>query len=107
MIYVDTSGEWSLADLAHFVEPVEISDANGKLIGLFVPANLERGKELYDKAATLFDPAELDRIEATEQTGRSLQEILTHLKSLESDGQRVVPETGAGMGVGKGECATP
>ena len=30
-----------------FLEPAEFSDIGGRLLGHFVPANLERGKELY------------------------------------------------------------
>ena len=51
MIHLTADDTTLLKDLALFVEPVEISDADGKLVGLFVPASLERGKELYASLA--------------------------------------------------------
>jgi hypothetical protein len=68
-----------------FVEPVEIYDAAGKFIGLFVPANLDRGKKIYADATGFRNQTELDRIEATATGGRSTQEVLARLNAMSSD----------------------
>jgi hypothetical protein len=79
MIHLTADDEMLLKDLGLFVEPVEITDAGGKLLGLFVPANLERGKQIYAQAAARTDLAEIERRERTETTGRSTQEVLERL----------------------------
>src|SRR5581483_666410 len=61
MIQVTTGSKWTLSDLASFYEPVEIRDGQGKLLGLFVPANLERCDQLYARTASPHDRAEIDR----------------------------------------------
>ena len=55
---------WTVEDLALLYDPVEIEDSHGKLIGVFVPANLERCREEYARQWALVDEAELDRREA-------------------------------------------
>jgi hypothetical protein len=84
-----------LKDLALFVEPVEISDATGKLLGLFVPANLERGKQLYAAAAARLDHAELDRRRQSPEPGLTHAEMMAHLEALQAECQR---RRAAGLG---------
>ena len=63
MVYITLHPDevWTLDDLGRLVEPAEISDANGRLLGIFVPANLERGKRLYAESASKIDAAEIQR----------------------------------------------
>jgi hypothetical protein len=86
MIQLTADDNSLLKDLGSFVEPVEILDSNGRLLGLFVPANLERGKRLYEELDARTDWEELDRRERAEAgKGRSLLEVFEHLKSLTGD----------------------
>src|SRR5689334_17472060 len=86
MIHVIADDSRLLKDLGRFIEPVEVSDANGKLLGLFVPANLERGKQLYEEAAARIDWAEIDRRAASEAgQGVPLWQVFEHLKTLTTD----------------------
>jgi hypothetical protein len=50
-----------LKDVGLLLEPVEIYDATGKLLGLFVPANLERGMQMEQQAQTEIDWEEIER----------------------------------------------
>jgi len=87
MIHVTADNTLMVKDLAAFIEPVEISDATGRLVGLFVPANLEHGKQLYARLAPQIDLQEIQRRIATQKNGRSLREIFEHLKTLTNDPQ--------------------
>jgi hypothetical protein len=75
-----------LKDLGRFIEPVEVYDACGKMLGLFVPANLERGKQLYEESVAKKDWAEIDR-RAAEGKGKGvpLWRVFEHLKTLTTD----------------------
>ena|SRR5260370_6057242 len=85
MIYLQADDETLLKDLSLFVEPVEISDANGQLLGLFVPANLERGKQLYARAIEGTDWAEMERRGASGEKGKPLWQVYEHLLTLTDD----------------------
>ena len=77
-----------LKDVGLFVEPVEVYDTDGKFLGLFVPANLERGKELYAQAAAQIDWAEIEgRRQSGEETYPS-ETVLERLKLLEAEAER-------------------
>ena len=80
MIRLTADSDFQLKDLARFVYPVEISDADGKLIGLFVPANLERGKQIYERLATNLDRAEIARRIVEEKPGQGWQELLKRMR---------------------------
>jgi hypothetical protein len=85
MIPLQAGEDLRVLDLAMFVEPVEISDPAGKLIGLFVPANLERGKQLYQEAIAT---AELAGPQVKDQQVRrssTTKEVFEHLLSLTED----------------------
>jgi hypothetical protein len=108
MVCLQVDDGWSLADLAHLVEPVEIVAADGKLIGLFVPANLERGREIYAHLAATTDAAELERRASSGARCFTSEEVAAHLLALERNGpaasgtarsQEDRPE--------QNECATP
>lgn len=59
----------------------EIHDANGQLLGLYVP--LRATKEAYARAVAQFDPEVSLRRLQSGQRGYTLSEVLAHLKSLE------------------------
>jgi lipase chaperone LimK len=77
-----------LKDMGMFVEPVEVYDAAGKLLGLFVPANLERGKELQARAAAQVDWAEIERRQQSDETGDPFEAVQERLQLLEAEVQR-------------------
>jgi hypothetical protein len=81
MVIMRMNGEWQLEDLGAFVELVEIYDATGKFLGLFVPANMERGKELYAQGDALHDPAETERSLNEDPSPRLLSEVIAELKA--------------------------
>jgi hypothetical protein len=79
MVVIKIDGEWRVEDLGAFVEPVEIYDANEKFLGLFVPANLERGKELYVQAIAKFAAKETSPRPADGKPPRLHSEVIAEL----------------------------
>ena len=77
-----------LKDVGLFIEPVEIYDAAGKFLGLFVPANLERGKEIYARAAAQIDRAEIERRKQAYKPGVPLRDTLARLQKVEAELER-------------------
>jgi hypothetical protein len=77
-----------IKELATCVEPVEIRDVNGKLLGLFIPANLERAEQLRAEALARIDLAELERRKQSKGPRHTLQEGLTWLGRLEDEMER-------------------
>jgi len=73
-----------LARLRDVAEPVELRDADGNVIGQFTPVRSTEEQALYEKARSLFDPAELDR-RLREQQGKgvSLNELWDRLAAEE------------------------
>ncbi len=47
--------------LRGILETVELRDASGKVLGHFTPSISAEERALYEKAKTLFDPAEVER----------------------------------------------
>lgn len=84
MAHVTAHSGLSLRDLGHFVEPVEINDVDGKLLGLFVPANLERTKQLYARPSKI-DPAEVARRKQLNRPGYTTEQVFRHLLSITTD----------------------
>jgi hypothetical protein len=74
-----------LKDVGMFVEPVEVYDTNSKLLGLFVPANLERAKEMAAQAAARIDWAEIERRRQNSDQGEPLQVTLARIRMLEQE----------------------
>ncbi len=81
MIHLTIDDAWLVKDLATLHDTVEIWDANGKLIGVFVPGNLERIKRVYAEAIARTDFAELDRRAAEPGPRRAPSEILRELEA--------------------------
>jgi hypothetical protein len=77
-----------LRDVSLFIEPVEVYDTAGKLLGLFVPANLERGKRLYDEAVARIDWAEIERRRTSDEEAYPLEEVRHRLQALEGERER-------------------
>jgi hypothetical protein len=86
MVRITAEDDLWMKDLARLVEPVEISDLNGTLLGVFVPADRERKKRLSTEAAARIDHAELERRKASERgKGRTTREVFEYLLTLASD----------------------
>jgi len=69
--------------LAGIVEPVEIRDPDGKVMGTYTPVLSPEDQEAYRQAAAMFDPEELDRIEKAGGPYYTTAEVLAYLESLE------------------------
>jgi hypothetical protein len=78
-----TADQALLERLSGIVEPVEIRDASGKVMGTYTPVLSPEEQEAYRQAAELFDPAELDRIEQTEQRWHTIEDIRRRFDDLE------------------------
>ncbi|HBI42521.1 MAG TPA: hypothetical protein DDY78_06640 [Planctomycetales bacterium] len=77
-----TADQPLLDRLAGVMGPVEIRDADGKVLGRYTPVFADE-KEVHERAAKYFDLAEAERIAATEREGYSIEEVMQHLHSLE------------------------
>jgi hypothetical protein len=62
-------------------EPIEVYDVTGKkLLGIFIPANMERCKRVYEEAIARTDFEELKRREAEPGPYRTLREVIEELR---------------------------
>ncbi len=85
MIQVTTNDKTLLRELTVFVEPVEINDAEGNIVGVFVPAYLQRAKRLYEQPSKSIDLAELDRRAAFKGKCKTTREVFEGLLELTTD----------------------
>ena len=85
MIHVTADGSVALKDLGQFLEPVEISDTNGKLIGLFVPANLERARQFTNGTESDEVMAEIERRAQANEDCFTTKQVFEHLLALTED----------------------
>ena len=108
MLTLTADDELLAKDLSRFVEPVELCDTEGKLIGLFVPGNLERGKQIYAELARRRDQAEIERRKADARPGRTTQEVFRELEAALPNAPRngATPATPT-PSTEEGECVTP
>ena len=81
-----TADDGLISRLRGIMEPVEIRDANGNVLGHFTPVVPPEVQALYDKADALFDLEEAKRDAAAKQPGFSLQEVMRFIRSLEKEG---------------------
>ena len=88
MIALTTDDVTLLKELAFFIEPVEVYDAQGKLLGLFVPANLEKGKEMLARARAQIDWAEIERIRQSGEQADPWEVVKERLRLLELEAER-------------------
>ena len=75
-----------LERLEGIMEPVEIRDPDGRVLGAFTPALSPEEAEAYRKAAELFDPAELDRIEREGGPVYTIEQVWEYIHSMEKPG---------------------
>lgn len=70
------------------VEPVEIRDSEGHVLGHYTPVASSKEAALYAKARALFDPEEIKRRKdrSRGEKGHSFDEVMRHLRTLESKG---------------------
>ena len=94
-------------DLARFVDPVEIYDVHGKLLGLFVPANLERGKHLYAQLSESLDRAEMARRKAETKPGHGWQELIKKFQAAKSEDRENRVDVIRSSTAETGTCRTP
>lgn len=85
-MYHLTADQELLERLAGIMEPAEIRDANGKVIGRFTPVFADE-KEKNDRAAKYFDLAEAERILAEDRgPGLPLAEVWKRIHAGEIQG---------------------
>jgi hypothetical protein len=70
------------AVLASLRDQAEIRDMAGNLLGYFTPRQLEE-ELLYQRAEEVFNPEEVERQLKEQQTGSTLEQVMSHLHSLE------------------------
>jgi len=76
-----------LARLRGMLEPVEVRDPSGHVLGHYMPTVSPEIREMYEKTKGLFDLEEAERILAAEKDkGRPLQEILRELEATNQKG---------------------
>jgi hypothetical protein len=80
-----TADESMLARLRGIVEPVEIRDPDGNVLGQYTPIVSSEKQALYAKALKLFDLEEAKRVAAMKGQGYTLAEVKQHLQSLAQD----------------------
>jgi hypothetical protein len=85
-VYADDSGR--VKNLGLFFEPVEIWDASGKLLGVFVPANMERCKQQQAEFVASIDWAEIHRRQQDPGPREPLERTLLHLKQVDQESER-------------------
>ncbi len=66
------------------LEPTEIRDGKGKLLGVFTPQVSAELRAQYEKAKELFDLDEAQHIAATEREGLPLAEVWKRIHAHES-----------------------
>jgi hypothetical protein len=82
-----TADELWLSRLRGVIEPVEIRDPSGKLLGHYTPALTPEEVARRTKIKSLFDLEEAERTLATQRDqGRPLADILRDLRATESKG---------------------
>lgn len=77
------ASEAMLQQLRALTQPVDIVDAEGKVLGRYTPVTSSEKEEQYREAMTLFDPKELERLAQTKQPGYTIDQVMEHLRSLE------------------------
>jgi hypothetical protein len=80
-----TADQPLLERLGGILEPVEIRDPNGKVLGLYTPA-LPDEKEANARATDYFDLAEAERTLTEPTQGSSLQDVWQRIRAVESQG---------------------
>jgi len=79
-----TADESMAAQLRGTMNPVEIRDENGKVLGQFVPRLTPEQAALFARLKEPFDLDEADRSAAEPGPGKTTAEVLEYLKTLGS-----------------------
>ncbi|HJT77069.1 MAG TPA: hypothetical protein VJ739_07675 [Gemmataceae bacterium] len=70
--------------LGGIVEPIEIRDTDGRVLGVYTPVLTPEEQAFYARVHELFDMDEIDRIEREERgQGRPLAELWERLRESE------------------------
>ena len=77
-----TADQELLERLAGLMEPVEIRDPSGKVLGRYTPVFADE-KDAEERAAKYFDLAAAERALAEDPKGCSLAEVWEHIRALE------------------------
>jgi hypothetical protein len=77
-----------LQDLALCIEPAEIYDGQGRFLGLFVPANLERVKKKYAELLAMVERDGITRQSADPRKIVPHELVLARLKALNEESLR-------------------
>ena len=75
-VTADTSLQQSLVSVSGLTE---VRDSEGTLLGYFSPVR-QKLAEAYVQAAAHFDPVEMQRRKASNETGRSTREVLDRFR---------------------------
>lgn len=78
MIFLTIDAEFC-DHLRGVLETVELCDASGKVLGHFTPLISAEERALYEKAKTLFDPAEIQRRLAETEKRVPHEEVMRRL----------------------------
>ena len=92
-----------LSVLALAVEPVEILDGNGVLLGTFTPTDLDRGRTLYEKAQALFASKEKTAQSVPADQCKTTAEVLKRLREL-APVSPIAMDPSAEVPAGRTEC---
>src|SRR5262249_32852165 len=88
MVALTADDTMLLKDVGLFIEPVEVYDTAGKLLGRFVPANLERCKELQERALSQIDWAKIERRRLANEPGEPFEVVRQRLQLLDEEIER-------------------
>jgi len=72
-----------LAALTRLMEPVEVRDPQGHIIGHYTPVVPPDKARMYEKVKGLFDLEEAERSAADPHPGYTTAQVLEHLRTLE------------------------
>ncbi len=85
MITVNTGQSVSLKDLGAYTEPVQICDAGGKVLGVFVPSEAPARRKVRTPEEEAAYWQEVERRAADQGEGVPLREIYKRLLALTDD----------------------
>jgi hypothetical protein len=85
MVQITTDDSLLARDLWIFLDTVEIRDEGGKLLGVFVPANLQRAEQIRAEAAASIDHEEIARQQKANEPTYPYSEVRERLRILEAE----------------------
>jgi hypothetical protein len=87
MLSFEADDTFLLKDVSLFVDPVEVYDGTGKLLGIFVPANLERCKQIKARDAQPGDREELQQRLASQERV-SHEDMWRRIREVDAENKR-------------------